>query len=103
MPEQWLASVRDGIPLTSGYASVETVLTGEAVQLGDIADRSDRFGVTAARLAASGYRACLFLPIRHGDVIWGHLGLVRRARQPFDPVGTAYLRAATAIFSLALG
>jgi hypothetical protein len=34
--------------------------------------------------------------------VWGHVGLVRKARQPFDPTGTAYLQAACAVFALAL-
>jgi hypothetical protein len=37
-----------------------------------------------------------------GDRVWGHLGLVRRARQSFDPIGTSYLRAACAVFALAV-
>jgi hypothetical protein len=33
--------------------------------------------------------------------VWGHLGLARRARQPFDLTGTSYLRAMCAVFTLA--
>lgn len=103
MPERWLTSVQDGVPLEQGYASAETVLSGEAVQLGDIAQMGARFAATAERLAGSGYKACLFLPIVRDGSVWGHLGLVRKARLPFDPVGTSYLRTAAAVFTLALG
>jgi hypothetical protein len=89
------------VPLDREFASAETVLSGEAVQLGDIAQMSERFTATAQRLTATGHRACLFLPVVRDGVMWGHLGLVRKARQPFDPVGTSYLRAAAAVFALA--
>jgi two-component system KDP operon response regulator KdpE len=101
MPRKWLASVEDGVPLDPDFASAETVLSGEPVQLGDIAQMSERFAATAQRLSGTGYKACLFLPIVRDGAMWGHLGLVRKARQPFDPVGTAYLRAAAAVFALA--
>jgi transcriptional regulator with GAF, ATPase, and Fis domain len=60
------------------------------------------FSATAQQLGAAGYGACLFLPLLCGDRVWGHLGLVRRARQSFDPTGTAYLRAVCAVFALAV-
>jgi hypothetical protein len=38
-----------------------------------------------------------------GDVaVWGNVGFVRKARQPFDPTGIAYLRSACEVFALAL-
>jgi DNA-binding winged helix-turn-helix (wHTH) protein len=101
MPKRWLMSVKEGVPLEPDYASAETVLSGEPVQLGDIAQMSERFAATAERLTATGYKACLFLPIVHDGRMWGHLGLVRKARQPFDPIGTSYLRSAAAVFALA--
>lgn len=101
MPKKWLVSVEGGVPLDPDFASAETVLSGEPVQLGDIAQMSERFAATAQRLTGTGYRACLFLPIVRDGVMWGHLGLVRKARQPFDPIGTSYLRAAAAVFALA--
>ncbi len=101
MPKRWLLSVAGGVPLDPDFASAETVLSGEPVQLGDITQVSERFGATAERLTGTGYKACLFLPIVRDAKMWGHLGLVRKARQPFDPVGTAYLRAAAAVFALA--
>jgi hypothetical protein len=77
-------------------------LSGEVVHLGDISHVSRQFADTAKRAASGGYRACLFVPIV-GDVsVWGHVGFVRKARQPFDPTGTAYLRAACEVFALAL-
>jgi GAF domain-containing protein len=60
------------------------------------------FSSTAAQLAGAGYRACLFLPVLCGDTVWGHLGLVRRSPQPFDPTGTSYVRAACAVFALGI-
>ncbi len=101
MSKTWLVSVEGGVPLDPDFASAETVLSGEPVQLGDIAQMSERFAATAQRLTDTGYKACLFLPIVRDRVMWGHLGLVRKARQPFDPVGTSYLRAAAAVFALA--
>jgi DNA-binding response OmpR family regulator len=102
LPDEWFASVADGVPLQPSFASAQSVLTLEPVQLGDIGQMADHFSATASRLEGTGYRACLFLPIECGDGVWGHLGLVRRARQPFDVVGTSYLRAACAVFALAV-
>ena len=102
MPARWVASVRDGVPLSPGFASAASVLSGEAVHLGDIRHMSDQFAATAERATSAGYRACLFLPIVTDGRVWGHVGLVRKARQPFDPTGTSYLRAVCAVFALAL-
>jgi hypothetical protein len=63
---------------------------------------SGQFADTAERAASGGYRACLFLPVVVDGSAWGHVGLVRKARQPFDPTGTSYLQAACAVFALAL-
>ncbi|HEY4375692.1 MAG TPA: winged helix-turn-helix domain-containing protein [Acidimicrobiales bacterium] len=101
MPKRWLQSVEGGVPLHPDFASAQTVLSGEPVQLSDIAQVSEQFAATFERLTGTGYRACLFLPIVRDGKMWGHLGLVRKARQPFDPVGTAYLRAAAGVFALA--
>jgi DNA-binding response OmpR family regulator len=102
MPEKWFASVADGVPLQPSYASAQSVLTREPVQLGDIGQMAAHYSSTAARLAGTGFRACLFLPIVGTDGVWGQLGLVRRARQPFDVTGTSYLRAVCAVFALAV-
>jgi DNA-binding response OmpR family regulator len=101
MPGRWLESVAGGVPLTGSFASAHSVLRREPVQLGDIA-AARHFAATASRLADTGYHACLFLPILCGDSVWGHLGLVRRSRQPFDATGSAYLRASCAVFALAV-
>lgn len=100
MPAGWLAQVEAGVPLTSSFASGHSVLSREAVQFGDVGHVADRFTASVDRLAAAGHRACLFLPVVCGDSVWGHLGLGRRARQPFDPTGTSYVRAACAVFAL---
>ena len=63
MPAEWVASVRDGVPLSPGFASAARVLSGEVVHLGDIRQMSDQFADTAERAASGGYRACLFLPV----------------------------------------
>lgn len=102
MSDAWLQRVAGGVPLQPAFASAQSMLTREPVQLGDIQQMADHFSATAANLADAHYRACLFLPLVVGDWAWGHLGLVRRARQPFDPVGTAYLRAACAVFTVAV-
>ena len=102
MPARWVASVRDGVPLSPGFASAASVLSGEAVHLGDIRHMSDQFAATAELARSGGYRACLFLPIVSDGSAWGHVGLVRKARQPFDPTGISYLRAVCALFALAL-
>ena len=102
MPGRWIESVRDGVPLKPSFASAQSVLTREPVQFGDIRQMGAKFTNSAEHLSAAGHRACLFLPIFCGDGVWGHLGLGRRARQPFDPTGTLYVRAACAIFALAV-
>jgi two-component system KDP operon response regulator KdpE len=100
MPKRWLASVEPGVPITSTYASGQSMLTREAVQFGDIRHQAETFAGSVERLAFAGHRACLFLPIVCDASVWGHVGLGRRARQPFDPTGTAYVRAACAVFAL---
>jgi DNA-binding response OmpR family regulator len=101
MPAAWRARVEVGVPLKPTFASAQSVLSREAVQFGDIKLAGEHFSATAERLRCGGYHACLFLPIISGDQAWGHLGLARRARQPFDPTGTSYLRAMCAVFTLA--
>jgi two-component system KDP operon response regulator KdpE len=101
MPAAWVSVVAAGVPLQPTFASAQSVLSREPVQFGDIKVGGQHFPATAERLTCGGYHACLFLPILAGDQVWGHLGLARRARQPFDPTGTAYLRAMCAVFSLA--
>ena len=102
MPPTWMASVEDGVPLKPAFASAQSVLTREVVQFGDVRQVARHFSATAQQLGTAGYGACLFLPLLCGDRVWGHLGLVRRARQSFDPTGTAYLRAVCAVFALAV-
>ena len=100
MAPEWTASVDGGVPLQPTYASAQSVLIREPVQFGDIREMAKHFSSTAAQLAGAGYRACLFVPVLRGDSVWGHLGLVRRSPQPFDPTGTSYVRAACAVFAL---
>jgi two-component system, OmpR family, KDP operon response regulator KdpE len=100
MAPEWTASVEGGIPLKPTYASAQSVLIREPVQFGDIREMAKHFSSTAAQLEGAGYRACLFLPVLCGDAVWGHVGLVRRSSQPFDPTGTSYVRAACAVFAL---
>jgi len=102
MPPTWMASVEDGVPLKPAFASAQSVLTREVVQFGDVRQVARHFSATAQQLGTAGDGACLFLPLLCGDRVWGHLGLVRRARQSFDPTGTAYLRAVCAVFALAV-
>jgi putative methionine-R-sulfoxide reductase with GAF domain len=42
------------------------------------------------------------LPIVSDGSAWGHVGLVRKACQPFDETGTSYLRAVCAVFAVAV-
>jgi DNA-binding response OmpR family regulator len=100
MPSTWMSGVKDGVPLTPAFASAQSVLTREAVQFGDLRQVAKHFSATAHQL--EGYGACLFLPVICGERVWGHLGLARRAREPFDPLGTSYLRAVCAVFALAV-
>ena len=102
MPAEWVASVHDGVPLSPGFASAVSVLSGEVVHLGDVRQMSGQFADTAERASSGGYHACLFLPVVSDGSVWGHVGLVRKARQPFDATGTSYLRAASAVFAAAL-
>jgi len=102
LPPAWLSRVEAGVPLHPSFASAQSVLSREPVQFGDIKLLGQHFPATAERLTCGGYHACLFLPIISGDHVWGHLGLARRARQPFDPIGTSYLRAMCAVFALSV-
>jgi len=102
MADDWVAGVQGGVPLKATFASAQSVLLREPVQFGDIRQMGKHFSATAEQLAGAGYRACLFLPVLCGDTVWGHLGLVRKAPQPFDPTGTSYLRAACAVFALGI-
>jgi DNA-binding response OmpR family regulator len=102
MPLGWLAKVESGVPLEPSFASAQSVLSREPIQFADVKYMTDPFVSTVEHAAGTGFRACLFLPILCGDQVWGHLGLVRRARQPFDPIGTSYVRAACAVFALAV-
>ena len=101
-PQWWLDQVEKGIPLRHSFASAHSVLTGETVAFGDVAQAGERFASTAQHLVPGDYHAGMFVPVVCRDRVWGHVGLVRRARQPFDFTGTSYLRAAAATFSLAL-
>jgi DNA-binding response OmpR family regulator len=102
MAAEWTTSVEGGVPLKPTFASAQSVLIREPVQFADIREMAKHFSSTAAQLAGAGYRACLFLPVLRGDDVWGHLGLVRRSSQPFDPTGTSYVRAACAVFALGI-
>jgi DNA-binding response OmpR family regulator len=104
MPAQWRGAVAGGVPLQPTFASAYCVLSREPVQIGDIRSIAHHhFAATAEHLVEAGYRACVFLPIVCGDRVWGQFGLVRRSAQPFDPAGTAYLRALSSLFALAVG
>jgi DNA-binding response OmpR family regulator len=102
MPPRWLTMVEPGVPLKRTFASAQSVLSREPVQFADVRLMSQSFSSTVDHLAGAGFRACMFLPIVCGERVWGHLGLVRQSRQPFDPVGTAYLRTACAVFGLSV-
>jgi two-component system KDP operon response regulator KdpE len=99
MSDTWTERVAGGIPLDPSFASVQSVLTGEPVQFGDIHAVGGHFRATAAQLVDEGVRAGHFFPIegRHG--VWGNLGLVRRSGQPFDEPAMAFCRAMCAVFS----
>jgi two-component system, OmpR family, KDP operon response regulator KdpE len=101
-PECWRDHVGQGIPLRHSFASAHSVLTGEPFAFGDVAVAGKRFSSTAQALAPGDYHAGIFLPVLRRSIVWGHLGLVRRARQPFDRTGISYLRAVAATFGLAL-
>jgi DNA-binding winged helix-turn-helix (wHTH) protein len=99
MSEAWTDRVAGGIPLDPSFASVQSVLTGEPVQFGDIHKVGGHFRATAERLVDEGIRAGHFFPIpgRHG--VWGNLGLVRRSGQPFDEFAMAFCSAMCAVFA----
>jgi two-component system KDP operon response regulator KdpE len=101
-PEIWVDQVKSGVPLCHTFASAHSVLTGETVCFGDISAARERFSSTAQNLMASDLHAAMFLPIVNAGKVWGNLGVVRRARQPFDATGASYLRSAVATFTLAL-
>jgi two-component system KDP operon response regulator KdpE len=102
LPDAWLESVADGVPLDPSYASAHSVLTGEVVQFADVRRLKGRFGATARRLSGEEIRACHFVPIMRDGQTWGHLGLGRDTPSPLDPVTVAYLRALCAAFLLHL-
>ncbi|MGD9793579.1 MAG: winged helix-turn-helix domain-containing protein, partial [Acidimicrobiia bacterium] len=100
MPESWTEAVKAGVPLKPSYASAQSVLMGEPVQFGDVTAVAKHFSSTAVQL--EGFGACLFIPIMLRSSVWGHLGFVRRSRQPFDVTGTAFLRTVCAVFALGI-
>ncbi len=102
-PDTWVQRVKVGVPLCHTFASAHSVMTGETVCFGDLSVAGERFSSTAQHLIPIDFHAAIFLPIASGGSVWGNLGLVRRSRQPFDPTGASYLRAAVATFTLALG
>lgn len=102
-PDSWVEQVKAGVPLCHSFASAHSVLTGETVCFGDVTVAGERFSSTAEHLIPVDLHAAIFLPIVHDGSVWGNLGLVRRARQPFDATGASYLRSAVATFTLALG
>lgn len=107
MPASWQERAAGGVPLDPSFASAQSVLSGQIVQFADVRSVSEHFDATARELAGDGFRACHFVPIRHlgptgTEVVWGHLGLVRRSTQPFDGVAMAFLRSVCAVFSLYL-
>ncbi len=103
MPGRWLDEVSAGVPLRHSYASAHSVLTGETVIVGEMAGAGKRFSSTAQHSTHGDYHAHMFIPLFLGDHVWGHIGLVRRARQSFDFTSTSFFRSATATFALALG
>lgn len=102
MPEGWLSAVADGVPLDPSFASAKSVMTGEVVQFADVRTMKSQFKATARELAGGGFRACHFVPIARDGLVWGHLGLARRAPSPLDAVTMAYLRSLCATFLLHL-
>jgi DNA-binding winged helix-turn-helix (wHTH) protein len=102
-PDTWVERVKVGVPLCHTFASAHSVMTGETVCFGDVSVAGERFSSTAQHLIPVDLHAAIFLPIVRDGSVWGNLGLVRRSRQPFDPTGASYLRAAVATFTLALG
>jgi DNA-binding response OmpR family regulator len=102
LPDAWLESVADGVPLDPSFASAQSVLTGEVMQFADVRTVKGRFGATARQLSGENFRACHFVPIMRDGQTWGHLGLGRRSPTPLDAVTMAYLRALCAAFLLHL-
>ncbi len=102
MPDGWLQRVADGVPLDPSFASAQSVLSGEVVQFADVRSVEGKFRSTADSIAGDGFRACHFVPIEVGGVVWGHLGVVRRSESPLDAVTMAYLHSLCAVFGLHL-
>lgn len=102
-PDTWVERVKAGVPLCHTFASAHSVMTGETVCFGDVSVAGERFTSTAQHLIPVDLHAAIFLPIVRNGSVWGNLGLVRRSRQPFDPIGASYLGSAVATFTLALG
>jgi DNA-binding response OmpR family regulator len=102
LPDAWLESVADGVPLDPSFASAQSVLTGEVMQFADVRTLKGRFGRTARQLSGENFRACHFVPIMRDGQTWGHLGLGRRSPSPLDVATMAYVRALCAAFLLHL-
>jgi DNA-binding winged helix-turn-helix (wHTH) protein len=102
LPDAWLESVADGVPLDPAFASAQSVLTGEVVQFADLRNIKGRFGATTRQLLGEDVRACHFVPIMREGHTWGHLGLGRSSPSPVDGVTASYLRALCAAFLLHL-
>jgi two-component system KDP operon response regulator KdpE len=99
MSPEWIARVGGGLPLDPSFASAQSVLRGEAVQFGDIHAVGGHFRATAEQLVDEGVRAGHFLPVPAAGAVWGSLGLVRRAGQPFDDNAISFCRALCAVFA----
>ncbi len=100
MSEAWTARVAAGVPLDPSFASVQSVLTGEPVQFGDIHAVGGHFRATAEQLVDEGVRAGHFFPIPGRRGVWGNLGLVRRSGQPFDESAMAFCSVMCAVFAV---
>lgn len=100
--QRWRTTMRDGIPLRSGFAQVEAIRTRRPTQITDLFGQPHGYRETARALADGGYRSCLFVPIVTATGSWGGLGLASRSPRPFDAATTTFCVAATAMFALTL-
>jgi DNA-binding response OmpR family regulator len=94
MSDEWLDSVRDGIPMESRFISADTVLTGQALHVVDMTAPPHRWPASARLLKAAELPMFLSIPLANRSGVWGHLGYTARADRAFTPAHVMLLEGA---------
>jgi two-component system KDP operon response regulator KdpE len=103
MPKAWQEAVKAGVPLTAGFLSADTVLSGETSHYVDITTMSERYRSTARLLKAAELPVILSVPLIHRNVIYGALGYSARVDRAFTPVHLMLLESAAFLLGSTMG